>query len=107
MSESLTLGGLLSQTLTLLEMSQATFARRTGLSPKHVNQICQGHANVSARSAVRFEEVTDVGAEVWLRLQARRDIAAVREARAAEIADEQARRASAAHAVAELVEEIR
>jgi len=96
-------GALLEQVLRLLGMSQAAFSRATGLTAKHVNQVCQGHAGVSARSAVLFEEVTGVDAEVWMRAQIRYDIAAARAARLDETAAERARRDATNAAVAELV----
>jgi len=74
-------GVLLAQVLKVLGMSQATLASRTGLTAKHVNQVCQQHAGISARSAVLLEEVTGVNAELWMWTQARYDIASVRAAR--------------------------
>lgn len=96
-------GVLLRETLDLLNMSQAVLARSTGLSTKHVNQICQGTAGFSAHAAVRFEEVTGVDAEIWMRLQAQYAIATARTARRDALAAERERRAAASAAVAERV----
>lgn len=96
-------GALLEQVLRLLGMSQAALARQTGLTAKHVNQVCQGNAGISARAAVLFEEATGVGAEVWMQAQARCDIATARAARRDKAAAEQARRDAANAAVAGLV----
>jgi addiction module HigA family antidote len=51
-------------------MSQAELARRTGLSPKHINQIAKGAASITADTATRFERALGVRAGIWLSLQA-------------------------------------
>jgi HTH-type transcriptional regulator/antitoxin HigA len=59
--------------LELLEergMSQRDLARRTGLSPKHVNKLLHGLVPLSADVAVRLERVTRVPANFWNRLEA-------------------------------------
>jgi HTH-type transcriptional regulator/antitoxin HigA len=50
-------------------MSQAELARRTGFSVKHVNQICQGMASVTADAAIRLERITNIRASTWLALE--------------------------------------
>jgi HTH-type transcriptional regulator / antitoxin HigA len=52
-------------------MTQSDFAMRTGLSLKHINQIAQGVAPISAETALLFERVTSVPARVWNSLEAR------------------------------------
>lgn len=73
-------GVLLLAVLDAMGMSQAELSRRTGVTPKHVNQVCQGVAGISARFAVRLEEVTSVDAVQWLYVQAVHDIAVARAA---------------------------
>lgn len=53
-----------------LGMSQAELARRTGLTPKHVNQVVKGVASLSADVAQRLEYATGVPTHWWLRLEA-------------------------------------
>lgn len=48
-------GETLEEVLEELEMSQAELATRTGLSPKHVNQVIRGH--VALASWVRLTEL--------------------------------------------------
>lgn len=50
-------------------MSQAELARRTGLSVKHVNQVCLGAAPISAETAVLISRATGVDARIWLRIE--------------------------------------
>jgi transcriptional regulator with XRE-family HTH domain len=61
------LATLLRDTLARLEITQAELARRTGFSVKHINQLAQGLAHVTAASALRLERVTDVPAAEWHR----------------------------------------
>jgi HTH-type transcriptional regulator / antitoxin HigA len=63
-------GETLRDRLAALEMSQAELATRTGLSTKHVNQILQGVAHISADTAQRLEPVTGIPARLWNRLEA-------------------------------------
>lgn len=74
-------GELLVKVLKTLNRSQAWLSRRTGLSTKHINQVCTGVAGIGPRSAVLFEEATGVEAETWMTLQVFYDIAVAREAR--------------------------
>ncbi|MDT0212055.1 HigA family addiction module antitoxin [Curtobacterium sp. BRD11] len=53
-----------------IDMTQAELARRTSLTPKHINQIVRGSASVSADVAQRLEMVTGTPAHWWLRLEA-------------------------------------
>lgn len=61
------LATLLRDTLARLEITQAELARRTGFSVKHINQLAQGLAHVTAASALRLERATDVPAPEWHR----------------------------------------
>ena len=91
-------GDLLATVLEAIQMTQAQLSRRTGLSAKHINQVCQGVAGLSPRSAVLLEEVTGVQAELWLKAQMRHDLAAARTARLDELAADEARRTAARNA---------
>ncbi|RIT40453.1 ImmA/IrrE family metallo-endopeptidase [Mycobacteroides abscessus] len=53
-----------------LGMSQAELARRTGLTTKHVNQVMQGIASLSADVAQKLEYATGTPSHWWLRLEA-------------------------------------
>jgi HTH-type transcriptional regulator / antitoxin HigA len=59
--------------LELLEergMSQRDLARRTGLSPKHINKLLHGLVPLGADVAVRLERVTGLPANFWNRREA-------------------------------------
>jgi HTH-type transcriptional regulator / antitoxin HigA len=71
-------GLLLRRWLFTLGMTQAELARRTGLTPKHVNGVCQGYNNLSPEAAVLVESATGVPAEVWLTAQVAYDLARIR-----------------------------
>lgn len=61
------LATLLRDTLARLEITQAELARRSGFSVKHINQLAQGLAHITAASALRLERATDVPAAEWHR----------------------------------------
>lgn len=51
-------------------MTQVELATRTGLSPKHVNQIVKGIAPITPETALSLEKVTGVPARTWNSLEA-------------------------------------
>jgi HTH-type transcriptional regulator/antitoxin HigA len=63
-------GETLQELLEERGMSQRELARRTGLSPKHVNKLLQGLVPLSADVAMRLERVTGVTANFWNRREA-------------------------------------
>jgi HTH-type transcriptional regulator/antitoxin HigA len=77
-------GESLRQTLDTLGMSQADLARRTGLSPKHINQIIQGAASLSTDAALAFERVTRTPAAFWTNLEANYQLHLTKQAEAAQ-----------------------
>ena len=60
--------------------TQRDLARRTGLTPKTVNEICKGKARISPPTALAFEAVFRRPAQFWLNLQIRYDEAQARRA---------------------------
>lgn len=67
-------------------MSQADFAKRTSLTPKHINQVAKGGAGISAEVARAFDTVTGVPARYWLQLDANYQTAFQRQTEAADLA---------------------
>lgn len=63
-------GATLRRILESHGMSQRDLARRTGLTPKHVNQLLAGTVPLSAEVAERLSLVTGVPALTWNRLEA-------------------------------------
>ena len=63
-------GATLRRVLGMQDMSQRDLARRTGLTPKHVNQLLSGTVPLSAEVAERLSLVTGVPALFWNRLEA-------------------------------------
>src|SRR2546422_8410882 len=62
-------GRTLQETIDALGMDQRDLATRTGLSPKHINQIINGIAPITQETAVRLEQVTGVPARMWNNLE--------------------------------------
>lgn len=61
-------GETLAELLEERAMTQADLATRTGLSPKHINQIIKGVAPITPDTALALQRATGVDAEVWNRL---------------------------------------
>src|SRR2546421_9377727 len=58
--------------------SQQDLARRTGLTPKTISEICNGKAPITAPTALAFERVFHRPAHLWLNLQRQFDEAQAR-----------------------------
>jgi HTH-type transcriptional regulator / antitoxin HigA len=71
--------------LDRVDMTQADFARRTSLTPKHINQVVKGGVGISADVALAFERVTAIPARYWSQLDANFQSAKHREEEAAEL----------------------
>ncbi len=62
-------GWILEERLELRDWSQAEFARRCGRSAKLISDIVAGKAPIEPDTALQFEKVLDLGANVWLNLE--------------------------------------
>jgi HTH-type transcriptional regulator/antitoxin HigA len=63
-------GETLRELLEERDLSQRDLARRTGLSPKHVNRLLRGLVPLRVDVAVRLERVTGTPARFWNGLEA-------------------------------------
>jgi addiction module HigA family antidote len=63
-------GETLAEVLEDRGLSQAEFARRTGLSKKTINEIVQGKTPITSESAIKFEMVLGIAAAFWLKREA-------------------------------------
>jgi len=62
-------GETLQEVLDDRNMSQKDLAFRTGLTPKHINNIIKGNSSISPDTAVKFESVLDTPASFWINLE--------------------------------------
>lgn len=62
-------GLILEEMLEALGMSQAEFARRCGRSPKHISEIIAAKAPVEPDTAIQFERVLGLAANIWLSVE--------------------------------------
>ena len=62
-------GEILGETLQARAISQSELASRCGLSEKHVSQIINGKASITSETALVFEQVLDVRANLWMNLE--------------------------------------
>src|SRR5437899_10637158 len=58
--------------------SQRDLARRTGLTPKTISEICNGKAPITPSTALAFEKVLQRPAHFWINLQSQYDEAEAR-----------------------------
>jgi len=65
--------------LDFSDWSQRDLARRSGVSPKTISEICSGKASISPATAIAFENVFARPAQFWLGLQQLHDEAVARE----------------------------
>lgn len=79
-------GYTLRETLEAQGMSQSKLASRTGLTLKHINQIIQGNAAISASTAIALERATGVPASFWNNLESQYQDHKVRTEEASELA---------------------
>lgn len=63
-------GVLIRQELDARGLSQAELAARTGLSPKHVNQVIQGVAPLSTETALLIERALGISADLLTEIEA-------------------------------------
>ena len=68
--QAVTPGETLMEWLALRDMTQAEFARRADLSTKHVSQVVNGIAGLTAEVSLAFANVTDIPASFWTQLDA-------------------------------------
>lgn len=62
-------GAVLEERLAAHDISHAEFARRCGRSAKLIGEIIAGQAPVEPETALRFEKVLGVAADIWLGIE--------------------------------------
>jgi HTH-type transcriptional regulator/antitoxin HigA len=76
-------GETVQEYLDFYEWSQRDLARRTGLTPKTISEICNGKAPITPATALAFEKTFGRPARLWLNLQRQFDEAEARRREAA------------------------
>lgn len=64
-------GAMVQEYLEAFDWSQRELARRTGLTPKTISEICSFKAPISANTAIVFERAFNRPAHLWMNLQRR------------------------------------
>jgi len=62
-------GKTLQDTLNVSNITQLDLAQRTGLTPKHINEIVQGKASITTDTALKLSSVFGMSANFWNNLQ--------------------------------------
>ncbi len=71
-------GEYLMEILTELDLSQADFARRLGVSSMRISHVIKGTRPVTAELALLFGKALGQSPEYWLNLQTAYDLASAR-----------------------------
>lgn len=66
-------GDVVVEYLEALGWSQSDLARRTGITPKTISEICNGKAAITPQTSLAFEKVLQRPAHLWLNLQRQHD----------------------------------
>lgn len=67
-------GETLSEVLEDRNMNQNELAMRTGVSRKHISQVINGKASITAEFAAKLEYVLNIDASFWMNLQSEYDL---------------------------------
>ena len=78
-------GLVLQEHLEARGYSQAEFARRCGRSPKLISEIIAGKAPLEAKTALQFEKVLGLGADIWIGIESQYRLFLVQEAEAKKV----------------------
>lgn len=62
-------GEILQEMLDENNLAQAALARRLGMDPSRINEICRGKGGISAVTAVKLAKAFGQSVEIWLNLQ--------------------------------------
>jgi len=73
-------GELLEEQLDSLNISAREFSRRCGRSAKLITEILSGKAALEPETALQFERVLDIEANIWLRMEAEYRLSLARKA---------------------------
>ena len=79
-------GWILEEHLEAGGLSHAAFARRCGRSPKLISEIVAGKAPIEPETALQFEKVLGLDADIWLKIESDYRLRKAREAEAREAA---------------------
>lgn len=75
-------GEIVAEYMECLGLTQAEFARRCGRSAKLISEIVNGKAPIEPETALQFEKVLGLNANIWLRLETSHRLFLAREAEA-------------------------
>jgi HTH-type transcriptional regulator/antitoxin HigA len=72
----------LAEEIAARGMTQKALAAAMGRSPKVINEIIRGKKAITAETALQLNDVLELPAALWLRLEAEYQLALARERRA-------------------------
>jgi antitoxin HigA-1 len=67
-------GEVLATELEARNIKKSTFATQLGMNPSHFSELLHGKRHVSAAIALKLENLLDIPAEFWMRVQVYYDL---------------------------------
>ena len=67
-------GEVIAMELSARDIKKIDFSSDLGIRPGHLTELLQGKRNISAALAIRLENLLDIDAEYWMRLQVYYDL---------------------------------
>ena len=78
-------GWVLAERLSAQDISRAEFARRCDRSAKLISEIISGKAPIEPKTALQFERVLGVDADIWLDIEKDYQLHQIRKAEVREV----------------------
>lgn len=76
--KSVTSGAFLKALLDELSIPGKRFAAYIGLKPSNLSALLSGKRRISSSLALKLEEIFDIDAEIWLKIEAKNELHSVR-----------------------------
>lgn len=67
-------GEILQDELEALDIKKSSFAQQLGMKPGHFSELLHGKRHISAATAIKLENLLDIPAEYWMRVQVYYDL---------------------------------
>lgn len=67
-------GEILQGELEARSIKKSVFAEKLGMKPSHFSEMLHGKRRVSAATALKLEQLLDIPAEYWMRVQVYHDL---------------------------------
>jgi len=67
-------GEIIMMELDARNIKKSVFAAQLGIKPGHLSELLHGRRHVSAATAIKLEQLLDIPADYWMRVQVYHDL---------------------------------